>query len=214
MLEICFLGILIPIVIYIYIILYTRKYRIVDNKKELSGFEVANKILTAYDIEDVYIVEGKNIKYNVYTSDKKNIKFSKKDFHGENLASLAFSAMESIHILQYNEKNNLIKLRNDLMKIVEMICYSAYIILLYGLLVNASNLIVFSLAMFIIVLLFHLFTYSVEKEAKEKALKELLKLKLIDKGEKEDVEKLLNVYSLNYFASVVTVLIKLVNLIK
>lgn len=210
MIEILFLVNLIPIIIYGSIYVISNKYRKIDNKKQLSGFEVAKKILDKYDI-DVYIVEGKNINYNIYDNDTKSIKFSKKDFHGEDLTSLVFSAIESIHIILYNEGNKLIKFRNALMKTIELLTYFAYVVLLYGLCVNAYNIITFGLVILLVILLFHLFTYSIEKESKERTLDELLKNKLISSSEKEDVIKLLNAYSLNYFASIVTCLFKLFN---
>lgn len=210
MIEILFLAILVPFIIYICIYIISMKYRRIDNKKELSGFEVSKKLLDKYDI-DVYIVEGKNINYNIYENDTKSIKFSKKDFHGEDLVSLVFAAIESVHVIQYHEGNKLIKLRNSLMKTIEMLCYAGYIIFIYGILVNAYNIILFSLVIFLMILLFHLFTYSIEKEAKERAIEELLKNKLIVNSEKEDVIKLLNIYSLNYFASIITCLFKLIS---
>lgn len=210
MIEILFLAILVPFIIYICTYIISTKYRSVDNKKVLSGFEVAKKILDKNDI-DVYIVECKNINYNVYDNDTKSIKFSKKDFHGEDLASLAFATIESIHVIQYHNGNKLIKFRNALMKTMELLCYFAYVVLLYGILVNTYNIILFSLVIFFIILLFHLFTYSIEKEAKEIAIEELLKNKLIVNSEKEDVIKLLNAYSLNYFASIITCLFKLIS---
>lgn len=210
MIEVLFLSILIPIIIFIYIYNIGKRYINVDNKKQLSGFEVAKKLLDKYNI-DVYIVEGKNINYNIYDSDTKSIKFSKKDFHGENLNSLVFCAIESVHVILYNEGNSLIKFRNSLMKTIELLTYFAYVVLLYGICVNAYNIISFSLVILLVVLLFHLFTYSIEKETRERTMDELLKNKLITNSEKDDVNKLLKAYSLNYFASIITCLFKLFN---
>ena len=36
-----------------------KKYKIVDNKNKLSGFEVARKVLDANGLNDMYIVEVK-----------------------------------------------------------------------------------------------------------------------------------------------------------
>ena len=51
------LIIAIPIIAQIKISLSYSKYKKVDNKKGMSGFEVARKILDANGLEDIYVVE-------------------------------------------------------------------------------------------------------------------------------------------------------------
>ena len=210
MVDCMFLTIIIPIIIQIYINRLSSKYRRITNEKKLSGAEVAREILKYYKIKDVFVLETRYNKYNIFTSNSGCIKFSREDFHKADLSSLAYAAMESMHVVQYYEGNKLLLFRNKFMKLIYALCYTGYFILLYALLINAYNLIFFALFLFVLVFLFHLFTYKIEKEAKDRCLEDLSKIKLIDEDERYQVKELLNAYSLNYFASIITCLAKFI----
>ena len=54
-----FLGLIITVIADIYVRTSYKKYKQVDSKKGLSGFEVARHILDKHGLKDVHVVEVK-----------------------------------------------------------------------------------------------------------------------------------------------------------
>ena len=76
-----------------------KKYKKVDNKKKLSGFEVARKVLDANGLKDMYIVEVKGDLTDHYDPKQKVVRLSTDIFHGETIAAAAVAAHECGHAI-------------------------------------------------------------------------------------------------------------------
>ena len=81
--AIIFLGVLfIPCVLFIIINTVFNKYKSVDIKNNLCGFEVARKILDSNGLKDMYIVEIKGNLNDHYDYNNKVLRLSSDVFHG------------------------------------------------------------------------------------------------------------------------------------
>ena len=99
-----FLALIIPLVAQIYVSVTYKKYRNIENNKNLTGFEVARKILDKNGLNDMYIVETRGNLTDHYDPTRKTIKLSSDIFHGTSIASIAVAAHECGHAIQDKDK--------------------------------------------------------------------------------------------------------------
>ena len=85
------------------------KYLKVENKKGLSGQEVARKILDKNGLKNVYVVETEGILSDHYDPKRKTVRLSKAVFEGESISSMSIAAHECGHAIQ--DKNGYLFLR-------------------------------------------------------------------------------------------------------
>ena len=103
------------------------KYKKIDNKKKLSGFEVARKVLDANGLKDMYIVEVSGNLTDHYDPTQKVVRLSTDIFHGETIAAASVAAHECGHAIQDKEGYKFMRIRASLVPIVNFVTYSAYI---------------------------------------------------------------------------------------
>ncbi len=205
--------VLIPIVAQINISLSYGKYKKEDNKKKISGFEVARKILDANGLEDIYVVETSGELTDHYDPTRKVIKLSKDIFHGETIASLAVAAHECGHAIQDKEGYTFMKIRSFLVPVVNLVSSFSWIVIMIGLFTSYFRIFLFGIGLISLSLLFQLVTLPVEFDASKRGKKELEKLKLCSQDEKEGVRKMLLSAALTYVASVLTSILEIVRLL-
>jgi len=211
--ELYFLALIIPLVAQLYVSVNYNRYKKINNKNKLTGFEVARLILNNNGLEDLYIVETKGIMSDHYDSSRKIIKLSSEVFHGDSIASISIAAHECGHAIQDKEGYMFMRFRSFLFPLVKFGTQFAYIILFVGLLVNMFNLIWVGILLVFIGLLFQIVTLPVEFDASKKALIELSKKVKINSNEIDGVKKMLSSAALTYVSSVLSSVLELLRLI-
>ncbi len=190
-----------------------RKYSMLENKKKISGFEVARKILDKYDLKNVHIVEVRGNLTDHYDPNRQVVRLSTNIFHGTSIAALAVAAHECGHAIQDKEGYLFLRFRNLIFPIVHFTSYFAYIILIIGLLTEGLGLFSLGIALVAIGLLFQLITLPVEFNASARAKEEITKLKLATEKESEGVAKMLTSAAFTYVAGVLSSILELLRLI-
>jgi len=201
------------LVAQLYVSVNYNRYKKINNKNKLTGFEVARLILNNNGLEDLYIVETKGIMSDHYDSSRKIIKLSSEVFHGDSIASISIAAHECGHAIQDKEGYMFMRFRSFLFPLVKFGTQFAYIILFVGLLVNMFNLIWVGILLVFIGLLFQIVTLPVEFDASKKALIELSKKVKINSNEIDGVKKMLSSAALTYVSSVLSSVLELLRLI-
>ena len=112
---------LVPCILFTIINTVYNKYKDVDNKKKLSGFEVAREILDSHGLDKIYIVEVKSNLSDHYDSDHKVLRLSSDVFHGESLTAAAVAARVANYAVQDKEGYTLMKFRSFLNKIITFV---------------------------------------------------------------------------------------------
>lgn len=209
--DIYFLVIIIPIFVQICISIVYKKYKSVESCKNLSGFEVARKVLDKNDLEDIYVVETRDM-FSHYDSNRKVIKLTKDIFNGTSILAVSLSAYECIYAVLDKEGKSFIRFRNLICPVISLINGFAWLFILLGIIVTHSKLIIFGASLIGIFLLFHVVTLPIEFGVGKKAYEELKDLKLIKNTEHECVKNVIKVASMTYIASVFTSVIEVVNL--
>ena len=167
------LALIIPLIAQIYINICHDKYRKIENKNKITGFEVARKILDANGLKDIYIVETRGNLTDHYDPRRKTVKLSSEVFHGDSIVSMAVAAHECGHAIQDKEGYLFMKIRSFIFPIVSFGTKIAYVVLLIGLIADLMNLVWAGILLVGLGLLFQIVTLPVEINASKRAMIEL-----------------------------------------
>ena len=207
------LALIIPLIAQIYISFCYDKYKKIENKNKLSGFEVARKILDKNGLKDVYVVETKGNLTDHYDPRRKTVKLSGSVFHGDSIASMAVAAHECGHAIQDKEGYFFMKLRSFIFPIVSFGTKFAYVVLLIGLIANLMDLVWAGIILVGLGLLFQIVTLPVEFDASKRAGVFLKEYNLATEDESKGVKKMLGAAAMTYVAGVLASALQILRLI-
>ena len=208
------LGIIaIPLIAQMYIMFNYNKYQKIENEKQISGFEVARKILDENGLDKVHVVEVRGNLTDHYDPSRKVVRLSTEVFHGTSISSSSIAAHECGHAIQDKEGYAFMRFRSAIFPVVRFTSYFAYIVVFIGILAEATNLFALGIALVSLGLLFQIITLPVEFNASSRAKKELNKLKLVNNSEANGVSTVLTSAALTYVAGVLSSLLELLRLV-
>lgn len=190
-----------------------KKYRRVDTKGELSGQEIARKILDENGLKEVHIVQTSGELTDHYDPNRKVVRLSKDIFHGTSIASVSVAAHECGHAIQDKEGYSMMRIRSTLVPFVNFVSYLGYFGLLVSILGGITGYITLSILTLCATVLFQLVTLPVEFDASKRALKELERLRLVESSEKEKSKDMLTAAALTYVASLISTILNLLRLV-
>ena len=180
------------------------KYKRVENKKRISGQEVARKILDKNGLSNVHVVEVAGDLTDHYDPSRKVVRLSTDIFHGETIAAASVAAHECGHAIQDKVGYKPMRVRSLLVLPVNLTSYLSWTIIVAGIFAQYFKLFALGLGLFSITLVFQLVTLPVEFNASSRAKKELNNLGLVDNDEASGVSKMLGAAAMTYVASVLT----------
>lgn len=207
------LMLIIPIYASIKVNVNYKKYKKVTNEKDLTGFDVARRILDENGLGDIYVVETKGVMSDHYDSRRKTVRLSTEVFHGTSVASVAIAAHECGHAIQDKEGYTWMKLRNIIFPIVNIGQRIAYVVMIIGLFLSYMNYVYAAIGFTFLGLLFELVTLPVEFDASKRAKDIILKDGMINDKEKKGVDAVLNSTALTYVAAVVSSMLEILYLL-
>ena len=188
-------------------------YRNIENKKNLSGFEVARKILDKNGLSDVYVVQTKGNLTDHYDPKRKVVRLSTEVYHGNSIASLAVAAHECGHAIQDKVGYTYMRIRSLIFPVVHFATTFSYLVLLLGLFMESMELVWLGICFVGTGLVFQIVTLPVEIDASKRAKKEIEDLNLADEEEQSGVAKMLSAAASTYLAGVLSSALELVRLI-
>lgn len=203
----------IPAIAQVFITKNYNQYKQVNSSSNLSGCEVARKILDANGLQDVHVVEVRGCLSDHYDPSRKVVRLSKEVFHGMSVAATSIAAHECGHAIQDQKGYFYMRFRSMIFPIVKFSSYFAYIVLFIGLLAEATNLFAIGIALVSLGLLFQLVTLPVEFNASSRAKEQLKDLKLVNNQEARGVENMLTSAAMTYVAGVLSSVLDLLRLI-
>lgn len=189
------------------------KYRKIENEKNISGFEVARKILDENGLKDIYVVETKGTLTDHYDPKRKVVRLSSEIYHGKTISSLAVAAHECGHAMQDKEGYLYMKIRSIIFPAVNFATTFSYFIILLGLVFESLELIWIGIAFVGTGLIFQIVTLPVEINASKRAKNIINQLNLAKEDEQLGVSKMLTAAASTYVAGVLTSALELVRLI-
>ena len=109
------------------------------NSENLTGYDVARKILDENGLNDLIIIETGGTLSDHYDPNRKVIRLSKDIYHGTSIASLAVAAHETGHAIQDKEGYFFLKFRSLIFPIVNIVSSFSYYIILLGFIESNSQ---------------------------------------------------------------------------
>lgn len=205
------LMLLIPLAAQIYVKYTYNKYRKCSNSDEVTGYDVARKILDSNGLNDIYIVETSGTMTDHYDPKRKIIRLSKEVYSGDSIAAMAIAAHECGHAIQDKENYIFLRIRSLIYPIVHLGTSLSYYIIFIGILFETIDLVMFGIILVSLGLLFQLVTLPTEINASKRAKENL---ELLDYREDSDgVKTMLTSAALTYVAGVLASALEVLRLL-
>ena len=213
--ELILLGLAFLVVSLAQIILRARysKYKKEDIASNLSGKQVAEKILSENGLDDIDIVEISGELTDNFNNSRRTISLSSDIYNGTSIASCAVAAHECGHAVQYKVGYGPIKLRNMLVPIVNIGNTLGYIVIAISLAASITKLFIVGLVLVSLALVFQIVTLPCEFDASRRANKMLLEYGLITEEEQYGTKKMLRAAAFTYVAGLFSSILQLLRLI-
>lgn len=192
---------IISLIIKVYIYFVQKNYILKNNKRELTGCELAHEMLDKDSRTYILLTKG-NSEYN---SLRDTIKLDEYSFDESSLYAIAVSALKSYEAID-KKNSSVYKNRDKLSKLVFYMVVLSYIMIVMGTLLNEFTFSVIGIALITVVTLYDLYLISVYKNNIPKIVKNLSSNGLIDKDEKTDIKKCMEVESLRSLTRLISVI--------
>lgn len=209
---ILFFGIIITVMSQIFVSSSYSKYKNINNKNGLTGFEVARKILDENGLKDIHIVEIQGNLTDHYDPTRKVVRLSSDIFNGSSIASTSVAAHECGHAIQDKDNYRFMRIRSKIVPFVNLSSKLGYLAITIGIIFSLFDLAIFGIVLLLAMLAFQLVTLPVEFDASNRAAEQIKKLKLLDETEKGKSKNMLNAAAFTYVASLVTTLLEILRL--
>ncbi len=189
------------------------KYKDVDINSNLTGSEVARKILHDNNLDDIDVVEISGELTDNFNNSKRRVSLSSDIYNGKSIASCAVAAHECGHAMQYKTGYIPIKIRNILVPFVNIGNTIGYIIIVISLAASITKLFLLGLILISLALLFQLVTLPCEFDASRRANRMLLEMGLITFEEQHGTKKMLKAAAFTYVAGLISSILQILRLI-
>ncbi|MGB0715902.1 MAG: zinc metallopeptidase [Phycisphaerae bacterium] len=185
------------------------------SRSGMTGAQVAQRILEAYNIEHVGIEPAQGFLGDHYDPRRKVLRLSPEVYGGRDLAALGVAAHEVGHAIQDAKGYAPLVLRNGLVPLANVGSQFSTILIIVGLvLMYLSQQIGMAVAIagvlfFGVVVLFQLINLPVEFDASSRARRILVDMSIISESENRVVGRVLNAAAMTYVAATITALMQL-----
>lgn len=189
------------------------KYKKINSKGNLTGKDVARKILDSNNLADVKVKEVSGELTDHYDPRIKTVNLSSNIFNGTSIASISVAAHECGHAIQDKVGYTFMRIRAMLVPVVRLVSYLGYFSIVISLFAGITGYLKVGIIIEFATLLFHLVTLPVEFNASSRAKKELVRLHLIEDDEYNGVDSMLSAAANTYVASLLSNLLNLFRLL-
>ena len=151
------IGLILTITSQIIVSASYSRYKKKLNNKDLTGYDVARRILDKNKLNDIIILETKGNLTDHYDPARKTIKLSTDIYHGSSIASLAVAAHECGHAIQDKDGYKPMRIRNKIIPTVNICTRIGYLAIIIGA-IFSYKLIEIGINIIILLLDYRLFT--------------------------------------------------------
>ena len=213
--ELIFVGLAFLVVSLSQLILRGKysKYKEVEITSNLTGKQVAEKILLENGLNDIEVVEISGELTDNFNNSRRTISLSSDIFNGKSIASCAVAAHECGHAVQYKVGYVPIKIRNILVPFVNIGNFLGYIVIAISLAASLTKLFTIGLILISFALIFQLVTLPCEFDASRRANKMLLEMGLITSDEQSGTKSMLRAAAFTYVAGLMSSILQVLRLV-
>lgn len=202
------IGLILTITSQIIVSASYSRYKKKLNNKDLTGYDVARKILDKSNLNDIIVLETKGNLTDHYDPARKTIKLSTDIYHGSSIASLAVAAHECGHAIQDKDGYKPMRIRNKIIPTVNICTRIGYLAIIIGA-IFSYKLMEIGIILLLALLAFQIITLPVEFNASKRALNELKTNRFLDKDETKDAKNMLLAAAFTYVASMLSTLLEI-----
>jgi Zn-dependent membrane protease YugP len=189
-----------------------------ENRRRITGCEVAERMLRLAGINDVSVCHVRGNLTDHYDPRRKTVNLSDGVYGKATIAAVAVAAHECGHAIQHNKGYVPLSLRSMLVPVANFGSNFGAIIFMAGLLfayfgAQTLFLLDIGIALFAFAVLFHIITLPVEFNASRRALTALRESNLLSDDEIPGARKVLSAAALTYVAAAASAAIQLLRLI-
>lgn len=189
------------------------KFVAIKSEKNLTGLDVAKRMLERNKINNISIEKTPGTLTDHFDPKKKVVRLSEEVYSGTSIASLSIAAHEVGHVIQHETKYFPIRLRGILVPVVNFSSKIGYVVFAIGIASSLFNLVYIGLGLMSMALIFQLVTLPVEFNASNRAKEALFEGGMITSSEKAGVDKMLKSAGFTYLASFFLTMMQLIRLI-
>lgn len=189
------------------------KYSKKPTSSQMTGAEVARRILDENGLYNVQIGETKGTLTDHYDPRKKVVMLSSEIYHGRSMASSAVAAHEVGHAIQDEQEYLFMRVRSSLVPLANFGSNISFFLIIGGMILGAMNLVLFGIIFMSAAVLFQLVTLPVEFDASNRAMGQLVSSGVIRNDEERATKKVLNAAALTYVAAALVAVAELVRFI-
>ncbi|HEO8422605.1 zinc metallopeptidase [Niallia sp. FSL W8-0635] len=190
-----------------------KKYSKVASSSQMSGREVARRILDSNGLYDVSVEETRGVLSDHYDPRSKVVRLSTDNYHGHSVAAAAIAAHEVGHAMQDQEEYSFLRFRSALVPVASFGSNASWIFILIGMFTQLSGLLLLGIILMAAGVLFQFVTLPVEFNASNRAMDQVVSLGIIRNEEERETKKVLDAAALTYVAAAAVAVLELVRLI-
>ena len=189
------------------------KYSKINNSSNLSGRDVARKILDKNGLYNVSIYEIPGTLSDHYDPKNKSIALSNNIYNETSISSVSVAAHEVGHAIQDKESYSFLTFRTKLVPVVNLTSRFSTVLIVIGFGMQLLNMVYLGILLLGIGLLFQFVTLPVEFDASRRAKKELQDMGLIADKDVEGTKKVLNAAAFTYVAGFISTALNILRLL-
>ena len=193
-----------------------KKYSKVRSSRNITGAEVAERILRTHGIYDVSIEHIAGKLSDHYDPRNKVLRLSDSTYNSTSVAAIGVAAHECGHAVQHARGYIPVRLRSMFVPVANIGSYASWILIAIGLLFTGSSSqawLTAGIVCFAATVVFHIITLPVEFNASSRAVKVLENDGILYGDEIKGARKVLSAAALTYVASAATAILQLLRLI-
>ena len=191
------------------------KYSRVMNRRGMTGYDAARKILDMNGLQNVKIEHIAGRLSDHYDPRTNVVRLSDGVYSSSSVAAIGVAAHEVGHAVQHAVGYAPIKIRNAIVPVVSICSQLAVPLFILGLIFSSSLFVLtdVGIILFAAAVVFHLITLPVEINASRRALSTLESTYMLDGEEVSGAKKVLTAAAMTYIASAATALLQLLRLV-
>lgn len=185
------------------------KYSKVRTLSGLTGAQAAQRLLSSAGITDVQVVATRGMLTDHYNPATKTLALSEQVYGVPSVSAVGVACHEAGHAIQHAQHYKPLWVRSLLVPTANIGSSIGYLVMLFGLMLQSTNMVGIGAVLFSAVLLFQVVTLPVEFDASARAKKLAFANGIILDHERQGMSKVLNAAALTYVAAAVSTLMTL-----
>lgn len=179
------------------------KYSQFATKSGMTGADMARQVLRDNGVTDVEVEPVSGELTDHYDPRKRVIRLSSGVYGSNSIAALGVAAHEAGHAVQHNEAYAPLKIRNNLVPVVNFASSISWWVFIIGLFADMPAFLYGGIILFSMATLFHLITLPVELNASKRAVVALTRTGTLNEQEIQGTRKVLSAAAMTYLAALI-----------